>query len=300
MGNCVSSSMVREYKKHFGLYKRVYFYGAGEDQANGCYKILNSWGWRNDAPAYKNSCGYTLSYEVVNGEGGWMIGMLNSKTAFYGIKTNSRMIPSMDASWLNFDGLEPAPKAAFTRKAAEKVRAELFHERVIQRRSAKKRKPAQPEPRAPKSPAIPKTARAQFETNRNEGDNENLEDNMSFRGFAPRPDKFFQNNNLPQKYHRKFEKVVHSPFKPRSTNNINSEITANPIRFSSRFEERVIDTKCAREEKMKIEMRKQEARAEAAKFQAEQEAYMAQVEQQMPSNFYHRNYQLPAKPLPRV
>merc|ERR1711991_271352 len=104
MGNCTSSTLVKDYKSHFGLYKKVYFYGAGEDQANGCYKIMSSSSWRNDAPSYKNSCGYTLSYEVVSGEGGWMIGVQSSQTAFYGIKTNSRMVPGPDSTWVRFDG----------------------------------------------------------------------------------------------------------------------------------------------------------------------------------------------------
>ena len=104
--------------------------GAGEKRVDGIYRLCSKRAWRNGFPAYKNSSGYYLSYESVGtseSARGWIIGKM--PTAFYGVKSELSCPPQ--AGWETFAGLEPSPQIVFTKFDADKLRANIFRDRVI-------------------------------------------------------------------------------------------------------------------------------------------------------------------------
>ena len=280
------------------VYKRIYIYGAGEERVDGIYRLCTKRAWRNGFPAYKNSSGYYLSYESVGtseSARGWVIGKM--PTAFYGVKSELSCPPQ--AGWETFAGLEPSPQIVFTKFDADKLRANIFRDRVIKNKKAKSshgnifdhQKAETRDVDFNNENEVPKldisnfqntvqeqalrTSRSQFTTSR---DFDNVAANGGQQSVRPLE---VQSQNL-----------IHSPFKPLHNSKqvynpafYNSPIK-NPIHRgnladlssqSNSLDERIIETKYALEEKQKIEARIKDAKDEAERFKREQQAYMASL-----------------------
>ena len=280
------------------VYKRIFVYGAGEERVDGIYRLCSKRAWRNGFPAYKNSSGYYLSYESVGNSDsarGWVIGKL--PTAFYGVKSELSCPPQ--AGWETFAGLEPSPQIVFSKFDADKLRANIFHDRVIKNKRATSshgkivghKKSEMHEANSNNENVIPKlginnfqnavqdkalrTSRSQFTTSRDFDNVAANEGQQSGRHLQARS-----------------QNITHSPFKSLH----NSQQVYNPAFYNSpiknpihrgnlvdtsshlnSLDERRIETKYALEEKQKIEARIKDAKDEAERFKREQQAYMASL-----------------------